>query len=57
MSELWFNVSPTTYVSGTVKFVGGISFHVMVENRKYLKDTLPFCRFSCFRIEIDSYLQ
>ena len=29
----------------TVKILGGISFHVMVQNWKYLKDTLAFQSF------------
>ena len=30
----------------TVNVLGGISFHVMAENWKHLKDTLPFHFFS-----------
>ena len=35
----------------TVNVLGGISFHVMAENRKHLKDTLAF---SSFLIVIES---
>ena len=33
------------YMSITVKVLGGISFHVMAENWKHLKDTLTFSSF------------
>ena len=40
----------------TVRVLGGISFHVMAEFRKYLKDSLAFSSFLCIRIEIGSCL-
>ena len=38
----------------TVKVLGGISFHVVVENWQHLKGTLAFSSFLCVRIEIES---
>ena len=37
-----------------VKVLGGISFHVLAENWKHLKDALVFHPFMCVRIKIDS---
>ena len=38
----------------TVKLFGEISFHVMVENWKHLKDTLVISSFLFVRIETES---